>query len=76
MLLKYRYADSYNFLKEENKSLKIEIKDLRSNIEEMKEKNFNIWKDIYENTYKIPLVYETEVINDETDEVVKKYAKK
>lgn len=51
-------------------------KDLRSNIEEMKEKNFNIWKDIYENTYKIPLVYETEVINDETEEVVKKYAKK
>ena len=37
MLLKYRYADSYNFLIEENKSLKVEINDLRANIKINKE---------------------------------------
>lgn len=37
MLLTFRYADSYNFLIEENKNLKIEITDLRSNIKINKE---------------------------------------
>ncbi len=50
-------------------------KDLHTNIEEMKDKNFNIWKDIYEKVYNKPLQYETEVIDENTDPIVKKYAK-
>ena len=30
---------------------------LKENIEQMKEKNYNIWKNIYEKTYGIPLTY-------------------
>ncbi len=46
---------------------------LRENIEIMKQKNFDIWKDIYENFYGKKLVYNTKV-NENTEELVKIYA--
>ncbi len=49
-------------------------KDLKSNIEELKNKNFEIWKEIYESTYNKKLEYDT-IVNENTDEIVKRYAK-
>ncbi len=34
---------------------------IKESIEKMTEENYQIWKEIYENTYQIPLVYKTEV---------------
>ena len=31
----------------------------KENIENMKNKNYEMWKEVYEKTYKIPLVYKT-----------------
>lgn len=33
----------------------------KQNIDKMKEKNFNVWKEIYEDFYEIPLEYTTEI---------------
>ena len=35
-------------------------KSKNENVKEMMQKNFKIWKDIYESTYGIPLKYTTE----------------
>ena len=34
----------------------------------MKDKNFEVWKNIYEDFYKIPLEYETEVVTEKEEE--------
>ena len=46
--------------------------DNRANIEYMMDANFTAWRNCYEQTYGVPLTYDTE-ITDETDPIVKKY---
>lgn len=48
--------------------------DLKTNVENMKNQNFNVWVDIYEKTYGIKLQYNTKV-TENTEDIVKKHVK-
>ena len=47
----------------------------KENLEYLKNKNFKVWKDIYESFYGVKLSYDT-IVNENTEDIVKKYAKK
>ena len=48
--------------------------DERANAEYMMQKNFDAWRRCYEQTYGVPLQYDT-IVDENTDPLVKQYAK-